>query len=119
MLKRLDRREQTCFKALMEDSLKDFVPEYRGDVEKVGEEFIQLQDLLADFSSPCVMDIKMGVRTYLEEELRKARRSPALRKVGGAITLSISSETKTQRIKLGQTCLEVRRLRKPTAAYPY
>ncbi|XP_012940850.1 inositol-trisphosphate 3-kinase B [Aplysia californica] len=80
VLKRLDPREQACFKKLMSDSLKDFVPEYRGDVDKNGETFIQLQDLLCDFTSPCVMDVKMGVRTYLEDELHKARRSPTLRK---------------------------------------
>ena len=47
-----------------------------------GEQFLELQDLLSDFSAPCVMDIKMGVRTYLEEELAKAREKPKLRKVG-------------------------------------
>ena len=43
--------------------------------------YVQLQDLLCGFTSPCVMDIKMGVRTYLEEELEKARKKPTLRKV--------------------------------------
>ncbi|RWS22643.1 hypothetical protein B4U80_00304 [Leptotrombidium deliense] len=42
--------------------------------------FLQLEDLLATFQSPNVMDIKMGVRTYLEEELAKARQNPKLRK---------------------------------------
>lgn len=46
-----------------------------------GERYLQLQDLLSDFTLPCVMDIKMGVRTYLEDELAKAREKPKLRKV--------------------------------------
>jgi len=43
--------------------------------------YLQLQDLLGDFTSPCVMDCKIGVRTYLEEELAKAKEKPKLRKV--------------------------------------
>ncbi|XP_070179480.1 uncharacterized protein [Littorina saxatilis] len=80
VLKKLDSREHLCFQRLMDDRLQPFVPEFRGVVEKGGERYIQLQDLLCEFSSPCVMDIKMGVRTYLEEELEKARKKPSLRK---------------------------------------
>ncbi|ESP02857.1 hypothetical protein LOTGIDRAFT_212354 [Lottia gigantea] len=80
VLKKLDKREQNCFKKVMEDILRPYVPEYRGDVEHMGEMYLQLQDLLCEFNSPCVMDIKMGVRTYLEEELSKARKNPSLRK---------------------------------------
>lgn len=43
--------------------------------------YLQLQDLLSDFHQPCVMDCKIGVRTYLEEELSKAKEKPKLRKV--------------------------------------
>lgn len=42
--------------------------------------YLQLQDLLVDFVSPCVLDCKLGVRTYLEEELQKAKEKPKLRK---------------------------------------
>lgn len=42
--------------------------------------YLQLQDLLSDFNQPCVMDCKVGVRTYLEEELSKAKEKPKLRK---------------------------------------
>lgn len=43
-------------------------------------EYIEMEDLLAKFTSPAVMDIKMGIRTYLEDELAKAREKPKLRK---------------------------------------
>jgi hypothetical protein len=48
--------------------------------------YLQLQDLLGDFTSPCVMDCKIGVRTYLEEELAKAKEKPKLRKVSTVVT---------------------------------
>lgn len=67
----------------MRDVLRPYVPEFRGLVGgEDGEcEYLQLQDLLSDFISPCVMDCKIGVRTYLEEELAKAKEKPKLRKV--------------------------------------
>lgn len=42
--------------------------------------YLELEDLLATFVNPSVMDIKMGIRTYLEEELVKAKEKPKLRK---------------------------------------
>ncbi|XP_011504863.1 PREDICTED: inositol-trisphosphate 3-kinase B [Ceratosolen solmsi marchali] len=42
--------------------------------------YLQLQDLLGEFEQPCVMDCKIGVRTYLESELAKAKERPKLRK---------------------------------------
>ncbi|RXM94471.1 Inositol-trisphosphate 3-kinase B [Acipenser ruthenus] len=72
--------EQRCLDRLMNDILKPYVPAYHGDVEKDGEKYNQMDDLLAEFDLPCVMDCKMGTRTYLEEELTKARKKPSLRK---------------------------------------
>ncbi|XP_014668488.1 PREDICTED: inositol-trisphosphate 3-kinase A-like [Priapulus caudatus] len=43
-------------------------------------EYVKMEDLLAGFTTPSVMDCKIGVRTYLEEELAKAREKPKLRK---------------------------------------
>ncbi|XP_045174187.2 uncharacterized protein LOC123535560 isoform X2 [Mercenaria mercenaria] len=80
ILKKFDKKEHRSFNILMKDVLRSFVPEYRGEVEKDGECYVQQQDLLCEFEAPCVMDIKMGCRTYLEEELSKAREKPTLRK---------------------------------------
>uniref|UniRef100_A0A8C6T759 Kinase n=1 Tax=Neogobius melanostomus TaxID=47308 RepID=A0A8C6T759_9GOBI len=65
---------QRCLSLLMKDVLQPYVPGYHGDVEKDGQKYNQMEDLLAEFDCPCVMDCKMGVRTYLEEELTKARK---------------------------------------------
>ncbi|XP_056644856.1 uncharacterized protein LOC130450481 isoform X1 [Diorhabda sublineata] len=82
ILKKLCAKEEKCFKILMKDVLRPYVPEYKGLVTSDDGEcsYIQLQDLLGDFVSPCVMDCKIGVRTYLEEELAKAKEKPKLRK---------------------------------------
>lgn len=85
----------------MKDVLRPYVPEYKGQVTSEDGErkyfsarlyqqeikytspftvYLQLQDLLSDFYQPCVMDCKIGVRTYLEEELSKAKEKPKLRK---------------------------------------
>ena len=88
----------------MNDILRPYVPEFKGvldvnDTEEGNVEsneagetlqkdsnsdtkrtivssYLQLQDLLGDFEHPCVMDCKVGVRTYLESELAKAKERP-------------------------------------------
>ncbi|XP_066989554.1 uncharacterized protein [Macrobrachium rosenbergii] len=81
ILKKLCPPEEKALEAIMKDVLRPYVPLYMGVVEGTdGEKYLQLQDLLSDFELPCVMDIKMGVRTYLEDELAKAREKPKLRK---------------------------------------
>ncbi|KAJ6667312.1 hypothetical protein lerEdw1_017290 [Lerista edwardsae] len=80
ILKRYCENEERCFQLLMKDPLRSCVPVFHGVVERDGESYMQLDDLLASFEGPCVMDCKMGIRTYLEEELIKAREKPKLRK---------------------------------------
>ncbi|KAL3875092.1 hypothetical protein ACJMK2_038026 [Sinanodonta woodiana] len=80
ILKKYDKREQLAYSKLMKDILRPYVPEYRGDAEQNNERYLQLQDLLCEFNEPNVMDVKMGVRSFLEEELVKARQKPTLRK---------------------------------------
>ncbi|XP_061668903.1 inositol-trisphosphate 3-kinase A [Syngnathoides biaculeatus] len=79
LLKKHCECEQRCLSLLMSDVLRPYVPGYHGDVEKDGQKYNQMEDLLAEFDCPCVMDCKMGVRTYLEEELTKARKKPTPR----------------------------------------
>ncbi|XP_061757193.1 inositol-trisphosphate 3-kinase B [Nerophis ophidion] len=79
ILKKHCECEQRCLSMLMKDVLCPYVPGYHGDIEKDGQKYNQMEDLLAEFDYPCVMDCKMGVRTYLEEELTKARKKPTPR----------------------------------------
>ncbi|KAL6479332.1 hypothetical protein MHYP_G00127650, partial [Metynnis hypsauchen] len=80
LLKRFCECEQQCLLKLMGDSLKPFVPGYYGVVQRDDQDYNLMDDLLADFDSPSIMDCKMGSRTYLEEELVKARERPKLRR---------------------------------------
>ncbi|KAI4874359.1 hypothetical protein NFI96_022217 [Prochilodus magdalenae] len=80
LLKQFCECEQQCLQKLMGDSLRPFVPGYYGVVQRDDHDYNLMDDLLADFDSPSIMDCKMGSRTYLEEELVKARERPKLRK---------------------------------------
>uniref|UniRef100_A0A9L0IT85 Kinase n=1 Tax=Equus asinus TaxID=9793 RepID=A0A9L0IT85_EQUAS len=80
ILKRFCQCEQHSLEQLMSDPLRPFVPAYYGTVQRDGQAFNQMEDLLADFDGPSIMDCKMGSRTYLEEELVKARERPRPRK---------------------------------------
>lgn len=62
ILKRLSENEKECFERLMKDPLRSCVPRFHGVVERDGESYIQLDDLLTDFEGPSVMDCKMGIR---------------------------------------------------------
>ncbi|KAM8813747.1 inositol-trisphosphate 3-kinase B isoform 1-T3 [Rhynchonycteris naso] len=99
ILKKHCESEQRCLDRLMGDVLKPYVPAYHGDVVKDGERYNQMDDLLADFDSPCVMDCKMGVRTYLEEELTKARKKPNLRKDMYQKMIEVDPEAPTEEEK--------------------
>ncbi|XP_067831840.1 inositol-trisphosphate 3-kinase B-like isoform X2 [Heptranchias perlo] len=80
ILKKFSEIESRCLEQLMGDVLRPFVPSYFGVVEKEGERFVQMEHLLAGLTSPSIMDCKMGTRTYLEEELFKARQKQCVRK---------------------------------------
>ncbi|XP_014239637.2 inositol-trisphosphate 3-kinase B isoform X2 [Cimex lectularius] len=100
ILKKLCPKEQLCFQILMKDILRPYVPEYKGHVTcddgDGSSMYLQLQDLLGDFTNPCVMDCKIGVRTYLEEELAKAKEKPKLRKDMYEKMIQIDSNAPTE-----------------------
>lgn len=80
IIKKSSKDEAQALKKLMDDVLRPCVPEYRKETCSEGEVFIEMSDLLRDFDEPAVMDVKMGTRTYLENELVKARTKKVLRK---------------------------------------
>ncbi|KAM7389868.1 hypothetical protein PAMP_023817 [Pampus punctatissimus] len=71
--------EAKCLDCLMRDPLRPFVPQYHGLITRGEHCYIRLEDLLSGLRRPVIMDCKMGVRTYQEEELMKARTKGTLR----------------------------------------
>lgn len=79
ILKKSTGNEEQCFNELKNDSLFPFVPRVVGTIKQDGQIYLEMQDLLAQFSDASVMDIKMGCRTYREEELDYSSTEPTLR----------------------------------------
>ncbi|XP_054889864.1 inositol-trisphosphate 3-kinase B [Poeciliopsis prolifica] len=79
VLKLYSELEAKCLDSLMRDTLRPFVPQYYGLVTRGEHCYIRLEDLLNGLRRPVIMDCKMGVRTFQEEELTKARTKPNLR----------------------------------------
>jgi len=69
VLKKANSNELAAFALLEKDPLSEFTPVCAGLVTKDGTEYMQLQNLLFGFTSPCGMDIKIGFRTYLPEDV--------------------------------------------------
>ncbi|CAK0857808.1 unnamed protein product [Prorocentrum cordatum] len=77
ILKMLDATERDVYRRLRdtyaEDPVYAYTPEYHGDVKGVDDsgkpiEFIRINNLLMGFLQPKVIDIKLGIRTFLESE---------------------------------------------------
>lgn len=63
--------EKFAYQSLQGDPVAAFCAKYRGPVRVMDREgeFLCLENLLKGFSSPHIMDCKMGCRTFLEKEV--------------------------------------------------
>ena len=66
-----------------------------------------MQDLLIEFESPCIMDVKMGRRTYLEEELMEARKKAKPRKDMYTKMIDVDPEEPTQEERVDEAVTKV------------
>lgn len=62
LLKRFCEGERECYLKLMGDTLRPFVPAYHGVVQLDGQDYNMMDNLLTHFSTPAVMDCKLGSR---------------------------------------------------------
>lgn len=66
--------ETDMYRALMLDpAARTVVPTFFREIEYGDDYFIEMRDLLYTFNTPCIMDIKMGTRTFLEGEVANAK----------------------------------------------
>ncbi|CAK8694275.1 unnamed protein product [Clavelina lepadiformis] len=80
ILKKFCEREADCLRSISDDPvLRNFAPTFHGIVECSAEKYTRMQDLLLPFDCPSLMDCKMGIRTYLEDELVLAKVKPRMR----------------------------------------
>uniref|UniRef100_A0A8P4KJU1 Kinase n=1 Tax=Dicentrarchus labrax TaxID=13489 RepID=A0A8P4KJU1_DICLA len=102
VLKLYSEVEANCLDSLMRDPLRPFVPQYYGLDTRGDLCYIRLEDLLSGLRRPVIMDCKMGVRTYQEDELTKARvkaplRSDMYQKMMKIDPSALSAEEHTQK----------------------
>lgn len=90
--KETDAKERDVYEEL-NDPILAFVPSYHGSFtsEKHDEKVcIRMQNLTAGCARPCIMDIKMGIRTFVEAEVAKTEKRKDLAKKmadgGGKLT---------------------------------
>jgi len=70
ILKTMEDSEHQCLDLLQKDLLAPFVPSIDKIVynEEDGKHYTEMQDLLYSFHHPSIMDIKIGVRTFVVDD---------------------------------------------------
>ncbi|KAK4326925.1 hypothetical protein Pmani_002580 [Petrolisthes manimaculis] len=68
-----DPMETQAYQEISHDPARTIAPTFFREILYQDEHFIEMQDLLYDFTNPCVMDIKMGTRTFLESEVSNTK----------------------------------------------
>lgn len=70
LLKVQTRSEGTVLESLQaQPDLRPFAPQFMEYVERDGQTYVKMQDVLLSMVDPNLIDVKMGVRTFAEEEV--------------------------------------------------
>jgi 1D-myo-inositol-triphosphate 3-kinase len=65
--------EARAHESILRSDLAPFIPQCFHTIKSEKHTMLYIEDLTMRYSRPCVMDIKMGVRTFLESELTKSK----------------------------------------------
>jgi hypothetical protein len=68
--------ERATYEALVNTSLERFAPRCFRSVDRGSHVLLYLEDLTSAYSRPCVMDVKMGTRTFQEDVAVRGPRPP-------------------------------------------
>ena len=71
-------KERAIYEALQAERLRDFAPSYHGAVERGAITLLRLGNMTAGCSTPCVMDLKLGTRSFVEAEANNSKMRPDL-----------------------------------------
>ena len=66
-------KERAIYEALQAETLRDFAPSYHGAVERGAITLLRLGNMTAGCSTPCVMDLKLGTRSFVEAEANNSK----------------------------------------------
>ena len=107
LLKALTEGEAKILEAIQDTPLKQFIPQYMGRVERDGEHFLKMQDVLLPYNEPHVMDVKLGLRTFDESVASNPKRRPdlyekavKLKEHGGDVHLTEEDKEKVHAMRL-------------------
>ena len=66
--------ERENYEALQAEALRKFAPSYHGHIERGAITLLRLENMTAGCSTPCVMDLKLGTRSFVEAEANNSKR---------------------------------------------
>lgn len=78
ILKLMDNLERNSLRLLQTDALSEYVPRIDKTLLDHEDEnyYTEMQDLLYGFINPCIMDIKIGVRTFIIDNANEKETKP-------------------------------------------
>lgn len=66
--------ERENYEALQAEALRKFAPSYHGHIERGAITLLRLENMTAGCSTPCVMDLKLGTRSFVEAEANNSKK---------------------------------------------